>query len=580
VTRWRYQVGFVGTVIVACTLLSGPLPAAEYVVDPTHPKASDEARGIPTEPFKTISRAARVVDPGDTVVVKPGVYREFVNLRRSGTRERPISFIADPLGSVVVTGADIITDWERTPGRAPIFRTKWPHRFVISRRKGKPVEYHPQAGPRWGRAEQVIVDGKLLLPATNLKELVAAWNEHKQAMGTGEPSRVLDPPVANLGGPFVGMFAPDTEAGWLYLWLAEGDDPKSHRVEASRRRLVFGIDRYAGQKGVSFVHVRGLVFRHGASSPQRMGVRLTGRDNLLEHCIVEEMSGGGVKVSGTMRRCVVRRCGHHGGGAVGAGFVNEECLWEANSWKPISRQWEAGGFKMTNVNGGVFRRCVFRRNGGPGLWLDIHVRNVLITECVFQGNEKSGLFIEISRNITALRNLAINNGTGVVGRITKSDWSSAGIQIAESRNCLVAFNTSVGNKDGITFREQGPRPVKTADFGKLDYRCAGNVVFGNVCAFNQGYQMGLWNDRKYDLTKQGMVIDRNLYYTTTTGPQILYGAPWHTRAIESSPAMKGSLRPPALIGAANRPTHCSSIWAGATIASDLQAQRGPIRSAG
>jgi hypothetical protein len=213
---------------------------------------------------------------------------------------------------------------------------------------------------------------------------------------------------------------------------------------------------------------------------------------------------------------------------------------------------------MAWANGGVFRRCVFRRNGGPGLWLDIHVRNVQITECVFQENENSGLFIEISRDISVIRNLAVNNGVGVVGKAGWPNWAIGGIQVAESQNCQLMFNTCVGNQDGIALREQGPRHLKTEDFGEVPYHNFGLVIFGNVCAFNQGYQLALWYDngffgwhpserekfkteaayevhlkttpeRIFDPTAQGFVIDRNLYFAEENQKLILYGVEWRPK---------------------------------------------------
>jgi hypothetical protein len=267
------------------------------------------------------------------------------------------------------------------------------------------------------------------------------------------------------------------------------------------------------------------------------------------------MAGGGINVSGTLRRCVVRRCGQCGGGAMGPGFTNEQCTWEDNCWKPIDRGWDAGGYKLCMVDGGVFRRCVFRHNGGPGLWFDIHVRNVLVSESVFADNEGSGLFIEISRDITVRNNLFLRNCATGAGL---GYWSNGGIQLGESMNCTLTGNTCVGNKDGITIREQGPRPLDTPDFGTIPYHNAGHVIEGNVSAGNAGYALGLWYDnaffgwhpaevekypsleafdaamaatpdRLYDPTKQSLIIDRNVYQGQPGQPLVLYGCDWRPR---------------------------------------------------
>ena len=112
------------------------------------------------------------------------------------------------------------------------------------------------------------------------------------------------------------------------------------------------------------------------------------------------MNGAGVSVHGTLRDCRIRGNGHVGGSAHGAGFLNERTVWEGNSWKPISRDWVAGGVKITQEGPGEFRDCTFERNGGPGLWYDLDAHDIVVRRSRFVENEGSGVFIEISRDIT------------------------------------------------------------------------------------------------------------------------------------------------------------------------------------
>ncbi|MGB9878065.1 MAG: right-handed parallel beta-helix repeat-containing protein, partial [bacterium] len=481
-------------------LFSFPLLyGAVYYVDCGNPKASDDNPGTLQLPFKTIDKPAQIVEPGDIVIVKPGIYREHIKLRRSGKPGAPITFIADPPHSVIISGADVIKGWKRVEGTEPIYSVKWTHRFIINvRSDGSLVEHHPddEQHKLWGRAELVLVDGKLCLPALTLEDLRKAWQIHSSTLKENKPSPILQPPLTNLGGPFAGMFCADTQNQILYIWLADGSAPDSHQVECATRGEIFGLSPWENPEGVKFVYVRGFIFRHAATFPQRAGVWLLGVSNLLEDCIIEEMAGGGVAVNGAMRRCIIRRCGHTGGGAIGENFLNEDCVWEENCWKPISRGWDAGGFKLALAKNGVFRGCLFRRNGGPGLWFDIDVRNVIVAHCQFWENELNGLFIEISRDITVLDNLFVRNGVGVVGKVERTDWGVAGLTIAESRNCVVARNTFYENKDGIAFREQGPRLLKTEN-GEIAYHNEGNIVVRNVLAENKEYQLALWYDNPF-----------------------------------------------------------------------------------
>lgn len=531
-----------------------PLWGTELVVDGQNPQASDQNPGTADRPLKTVAKAADIVQPGDVVRIKQGLYRETVPLRRSGEPGAPVRFVADPPGGVVITGADPVTAWVRVDGESPIYKVPWTRRFIINHTpEGLPIEHHPENAAVWGRAEQVIVDGRQLVPAGTLAALQKAWTDRPQT------PRAADAPWPAIPDPsdpssFYGMFAVDTTARELYLWLHDGSDPNSHQVEAATRGECFGLSPWANREGVHNVELYGLIFRYAATFPQRAGVWLQGRDNRIENCIIEQMSGSGVSVSGVLRRCVIRGCGHTGGCASGPGFLNEENQWENNCWKLIPRGWDAGGVKMARANGGTFRRCAFLHNGGPGLWFDINVRNVLVTECVFADNEGSGIFIEISRDITVLRNLLLRNGLWPTGRW----WSSGGVQIAESMNCVVAHNTCVGNKDGICFREQGPRELASDEFGVIPYHNQGNVVVGNICASNRGYQLGLWYDNGffgwhpadqakykdiagwleavrasgrpfYDPTQVGTIIDRNLYWAEGDQKLVLYGCEWRPK---------------------------------------------------
>jgi hypothetical protein len=67
-----------------------------YVVDASNPRASDKNSGAAGSPLKTINRAAELAQPGDTVSVRAGVYRERVNPRRGGLPGKPITYTAAP----------------------------------------------------------------------------------------------------------------------------------------------------------------------------------------------------------------------------------------------------------------------------------------------------------------------------------------------------------------------------------------------------------------------------------------------------------------------------------------------------
>jgi alpha-N-arabinofuranosidase len=75
---------------------------------------SDKNPGSATEPLKTIQAAAERAQPGDTVRVHEGTYRERVNPPRGGTSERKrIIYQAAPGEKVEIKGSEVIKGWSQ-----------------------------------------------------------------------------------------------------------------------------------------------------------------------------------------------------------------------------------------------------------------------------------------------------------------------------------------------------------------------------------------------------------------------------------------------------------------------------------
>jgi parallel beta-helix repeat protein len=92
--------------------------AATYYVDTNHAGARDTNPGSEALPFKTIGKATSLVNAGDTVFVKAGIYRETILLTRSGTQTKPITIRARPgqEGKVILNAAEPVTNWRQCTG--------------------------------------------------------------------------------------------------------------------------------------------------------------------------------------------------------------------------------------------------------------------------------------------------------------------------------------------------------------------------------------------------------------------------------------------------------------------------------
>jgi hypothetical protein len=80
-----------------------------YYVDPRHPGACDEpAWGYPAVPLASLAQACAIARPGETIVLRGGVYREVLVPKNDGVTIRAMKG-----EKVTISGADLIEGWQR-----------------------------------------------------------------------------------------------------------------------------------------------------------------------------------------------------------------------------------------------------------------------------------------------------------------------------------------------------------------------------------------------------------------------------------------------------------------------------------
>lgn len=96
------------------------IQARTYYVDATNGNDSNDGNTSQTA-FRTIQHAADIVQPGDRVIVKAGVYNEFVEIKNSGTESQKIVFEGErgPNGEYlsIIDPSIRITGWARDEER-------------------------------------------------------------------------------------------------------------------------------------------------------------------------------------------------------------------------------------------------------------------------------------------------------------------------------------------------------------------------------------------------------------------------------------------------------------------------------
>lgn len=367
--------------------------------------------------FRTISEAARKVVAGDRVLIHSGLYRESVSIDSSGTATLPIRFQAAPNANVVVSGADVLSNWrkEENTGADNVFSTQWDHNFVPWNK----TMTHPDDDYHLviGRGEQVIANGYFV----------------QQVLSRDKLAR--------------GTFFADFDAKRLLIQTANNArDIGSAHIEAATRARIWEV------KG-AFVQTRGLTFRYASDAAQQGMTRFAGAHDAVSDCTFERANSLGTAFDGPdieVRGCTFRDNGQLGWRTDRAHRLHMTgCLTQNNNVKNFDRGFEAGGTKITFSRDVVLENSRFLGNRGIGVWFDIGNENAQVRNCLFADNEDAGLAYEISFGLHAHDNIFAGNGLAGTGM-----WGfDGGLAVSSSPDCVIERNLFVGNKEGFQFRD-------------------------------------------------------------------------------------------------------------------------------
>ena len=154
---------------------------------------TDSNPGTREEPFATIQHAADLLKPGDVCRVGTGTYRETVTVKRSGEDGKPLRFVAEPAGEVLLSGTELI-DGPWSVHESAIHKTQVAGDFP-----------------------QLFVDGHMMVEARwpNRRFPEELWDVSKWATA-GKGSRygkMVDPELARTGIDWTGARATLSNSG-------------------------------------------------------------------------------------------------------------------------------------------------------------------------------------------------------------------------------------------------------------------------------------------------------------------------------------------------------------------------------
>lgn len=209
---------------------------------------NDRYEGSKEKPFATISAAACIACPGDTVIVHEGEYREWVIPEIRGDSDvRRIVYEAAAGEHVVIKGSEVISNWECEKGS--VWKVTIPDSFFGS--------YNPYREVIWGdwfnSEKRVHHTGEVYLNGRSLYEV-----ENLEKVENPEPwPRSLNPEES------------------VYTWYCEnnddsttiwanfhGLDPNKELVEINVRPACF----YPVKTGINYITVRGFRMCHAATN--------------------------------------------------------------------------------------------------------------------------------------------------------------------------------------------------------------------------------------------------------------------------------------------------------------------------
>ncbi len=442
-----------------------------FHVNNGHPQAGDGGPGTEGSPFLTISRAAELAQPGDTVLVHPGVYREHVAPARGGEEGRPITYQAAPEGHAAVRGSAVWSpDWRADRERPGVFTGAIDPALVSG---FNPYAVQAICLPGRKTLGQVFVDGMPLTEVDDEADLRAR-------PGTWRASPVGDA---------------------LAVHFPLGAAPGVSRVEVTVRASVFA----PRVRGLGHIHLRGLTFEHCANQgaggfwesdgTQAGAVSCrAGHHWVIADCVIRYAKSIGLDCGGEGGReraqgpeltpaqvgrhrienntvsdngeCGITGLGQTGTQVLGNVVERNNCLGYGCV--------EEAGIKFHYFYDGLIAGNLVRDNDGAGIWLDNVWYGSRVTRNVVVGNLGQGIFVEMGDGPCLV-------DTNVVGYTRVGD----GIYTHDASGVTVAHNLLCANAHfGVYMRTVTERAVRTPDGGEATVGTRRQRVLNNVFVDN------------------------------------------------------------------------------------------------
>ena len=371
--------------------------------------------GTKENPFWTISAAAELAMPGDTILIGDGIYREWVSPPRGGTNEDfRITYRSMEGENPVISGAEVVSEWLSVSEH--LYQTKVPRSNF-----GEHCPYETELFGDWydsfGQVHhtgEVYADGQALYEAASLEKITkkkrASW-------------------FAQCGEKQVTF--------WVYL---PDSSPKDHMMEISTRPFGF----FPKKEKISYITISGLGVENVATQwapPTAFQAGAIGthwsKGWIIENCTVRNSKCAGISLGKRqesqdnrwsrnpakggaqtytevvfenlrkdwnkanigghiIRNNTICHCGQAGiVGCMGGAFS----VIENNHIHNIGTRGEFGGFEIAGIKLHAGIDVLIRNNmihdTTFGLWLDWQAQGARVSRNLFFDNTEHDVFVEV-----------------------------------------------------------------------------------------------------------------------------------------------------------------------------------------
>ena len=212
---------------------------------------SDANNGSSSKPFKTISAAARVAQPGDIITVHAGTYRERVTPPRGGESDaKRIVYQAAAGEKVEIKGSEVVTNWVKVQDN--VWKATLPNALFGGFNPYNDLIHGDWFDPK-GREHHtgaVYVNGDWLIEAAKLDEvlkpagtippwLAQAGQQYLLNVAwlrpLGIPANAGRIPAAGFAAEKGIQTAPCSEGGECIGWIEQGDWVRYDRMDFHQR---------------------------------------------------------------------------------------------------------------------------------------------------------------------------------------------------------------------------------------------------------------------------------------------------------------------------------------------------------